>query len=325
MISGMGPPAKGTKGYSRLAACAGLWLAPLLHVTSFWLMREEVEPFHTGFYSLAWWSYIGFISALNHRWRNNSLLFDRWREFRWLFLVSTPVWLFFELCNFRLHNWHYIGVPSEWWIRLPGYFIAFGTVLPGIFETQTLLQNGGLRLGSGKMGAATSSSRGGRLALLGGLMLGAALVWPLLFFPLVWVGPVLMLRWLVSVWGEKGLAPPPARGDYSFTARLLLSGLICGVLWEFWNFWAGAKWVYSIPYLNGFPVFEMPLAGFLGFPPFALICYLMYRLSIPLRSWITASRSRLALVAVLYVFGCWLVFLGIERLTVLEYKPFWPW
>ena len=109
------------------------------------------------------------------------------------------------------------------------------------------------------------------------------------------------------------------------STRLLLSGLICGILWEFWNFWAGAKWVYSIPYLNGFRVFEMPLAGFLGFPPFALICYLMYRLSLAPRVWITARRSRVILMAALYLLCCGTMFLGIERLTVLEYKPFWPW
>ena len=190
--------------YLSLASSVGLWLAPLLHVTSFWLMLEEVEPFHTGFYSLAWWSYIVFVSAINQRWGGNSLLFDRWREFIWVFLVSTPAWLFFELCNFRLQNWHYLGVPSEWWVRLPGYFLAFGTVLPGIFETRTLLQNLGLRFGFRKVGAATSSSRKGRLALLGGLMLGVALLWPDLFFPLVWLGPILLLEWLVSLSGEEG-------------------------------------------------------------------------------------------------------------------------
>ncbi len=311
----------------RLASNAGLWLllAPLLHVTSFWLMLEAVEPFHTGFYSLAWWSYIVFVSAINQRWHGNSLLFDRWQEFLWVFLVSTPAWLFFELCNFRLHNWHYLGVPSEWWVRLPGYFLAFGTVLPGLFETRTLLQNLGLSLRCRKDGAFTSSSRPGRLALLGAVMLGAALLWPELFFPLVWVGPVFLLEWLVSLSGEEGLGDSLARGDFSVAAQLLVSGLICGVLWEFWNFWAGAKWIYSIPYLNAVPVFEMPLAGFLGFPPFALICYLMYRLSLGVRPWITAGRSCKALAAVLYVCGCWLVFRGIERATVLEYKPFWPW
>ena len=68
-VLGMGLPAKGTERYSRMVASAGLWLAPLLHVASFWLMLEEVEPFHTGFYSLAWWSYIVFVSAINQRWR----------------------------------------------------------------------------------------------------------------------------------------------------------------------------------------------------------------------------------------------------------------
>ncbi len=309
----------------RLSAGAGLWLAPVLHVTSFWLMLRDVEPFHTGFYSLAWWTYILFISALNHRWRGNSLLFDRWREFSWIFLVSTPAWLFFELCNFRLHNWHYIGIPSEWWVRLPGYFIAFGTVLPGVFETRTLLQNLGLRFRSGRARAASPGGSRGLSPLLGAAMLAAALLWPELFFPLVWAGPLLLFEWFLSLSGEEGLSASLARGDYSLTGQLLVSGLVCGFLWEFWNFWAGAKWVYSIPFLNSFPVFEMPLAGFLGFPPFALICYQMYRLSIAPRAWITASRSRLATFAAFYVFGCWLVFQGIERVTVFEYQPFWPW
>ncbi len=316
----------GTARFSRLAASAGLWLwlAPVLHVTSFWLMLQDAEPFHTSFYSLAWWSYILFISALNHRWRGNSLLFDQWREFTWVFLVSTPAWLFFELCNFRLHNWHYIGVPSEWWVRLPGYFIAFGTVLPGVFETRVLLQNLGLRFRRGRTRPITSRGSPGLRGLIGAVMLAAALLWPHLFFPLVWAGPVLLLEWLVALSGEEGLSASVAHGDYSLAIQLLVSGLVCGFLWEFWNFWAGAKWVYSIPYLNSFQVFEMPLAGFLGFPPFALFCYLIYRLSIAPRAWITARRSRVILMSVLYLVCCWTVFLGIERVTVLEYRPFWP-
>jgi predicted flap endonuclease-1-like 5' DNA nuclease len=57
---------------------------------------------------------------------------------------------------------------------------------------------------------------------------------------------------------------------------LLIAGGICGILWEFWNFWATTKWIYTVPFLEELKLFEMPLVGFLGFPPFTVECYVMY-------------------------------------------------
>jgi hypothetical protein len=51
---------------------------------------------------------------------------------------------------------------------------------------------------------------------------------------------------------------------------------VCGWLWEFWNYWAAAKWLYIFPMFQGWKIFEMPAPGFLGFPPFALECFTMY-------------------------------------------------
>jgi hypothetical protein len=47
------------------------------------------------------------------------------------------------------------------------------------------------------------------------------------------------------------------------------AGLLCGGLWEFWNFWAFPKWIYDIPALDFFPIFEMPILGYGGYVPFA--------------------------------------------------------
>jgi hypothetical protein len=58
--------------------------------------------------------------------------------------------------------------------------------------------------------------------------------------------------------------------------NLSLSGLLCGVLWEFWNYWAHAKWHYTVPIMEHVKLFEMPLPGYLGFPAFALECFTMY-------------------------------------------------
>jgi hypothetical protein len=52
-------------------------------------------------------------------------------------------------------------------------------------------------------------------------------------------------------------------------ALIAAAGLSCGFLWEFWNFWANPKWVYDIAYLEVLHVFEMPLAEYLGYVPFA--------------------------------------------------------
>jgi len=58
--------------------------------------------------------------------------------------------------------------------------------------------------------------------------------------------------------------------------NLSWSGLLCGVLWELWNFWSRAKWHYTVPILEHLKIFEMPVPGYLGFPAFALECFTMY-------------------------------------------------
>ena len=56
----------------------------------------------------------------------------------------------------------------------------------------------------------------------------------------------------------------------------LPASLIAGLLWELWNFWAHTKWIYTFPILRSVRLFEMPVLGFLGFPPFALEYFVMY-------------------------------------------------
>src|SRR6266566_768525 len=53
-------------------------------------------------------------------------------------------------------------------------------------------------------------------------------------------------------------------------------GFVCGWLWEFWNYWAAAKWHYIFPMFQQWKIFEMPIPGYLEFLPFALECFAMY-------------------------------------------------
>jgi hypothetical protein len=94
--------------------------------------------------------------------------------------------------------------------------------------------------------------------------------------PLVWTAWVLMLEPANFRRGRPSWLTDLASGDASRLLGLLASGAICGVLWEFWNYWAAARWTYAVPYLGGVKIFEMPVLGYLGFPPFALEAYAMY-------------------------------------------------
>ena len=99
----------------------------------------------------------------------------------------------------------------------------------------------------------------------------------------------------------------------------MAGGFACGALWEFWNYWAGSKWIYSVPFFQNWKIFEMPLLGFLGFPPFALECWILYHLlsSIPVR-WNSAPARALFWIAVCLF--CVVVFRSIDAHTVIEFS-----
>jgi hypothetical protein len=92
----------------------------------------------------------------------------------------------------------------------------------------------------------------------------------------VWLGFIFLLDPINAWLGAESLWIDLRAARYDRLVNLSLSGLLCGALWEFWNFWAGAKWHYSVPIMERWKIFEMPLPGYFGFPPFALECFTMY-------------------------------------------------
>ncbi len=235
-----------------------------------------LEWVRTWYYQFAWWGYILIVDAVI-QWRSgDSLIVNRRSTFWVLCFVSAAFWFGWELVNLRLHNWHYIGVPRQAWQRWPGAFIAYATVLPGIFSTYELLQVLGVNPWSRIRPLRRPEKLYPYFLAIGTISFVLPLVWPRLFFPLVWVALVFLLEPLNHRAGVKSLLGYWQKGDLSPLARLLLAGLVCGLLWEGWNFLSGARWAYTIPYLAHPKLFAMPLAGFGGFPPFAVECYVFF-------------------------------------------------
>jgi hypothetical protein len=101
-------------------------------------------------------------------------------------------------------------------------------------------------------------------------------LWPRLFFPLVWISLYFILEPL-NVWlGHRSLADMTRTGDWRPVYALWLGVLIAACFWEFWNFFSYPKWIYEVPWGDWLHVFEMPLLGYGGYLPFALELFALY-------------------------------------------------
>ena len=244
------------------------------------LLFAGVPLVRTFFTPLAWSGYILFADSLVFRQKGNSLIMSRPREFLLLLPLSIGFWLIFEFYNLYLRNWHYVGLPEELPLRLLGYAWAFATIWPAILETAELLEGWA---GISQRKIHPWRIRNGHLFF--SLVFGAfCLILPLLTsLPVahylaapVWLGFIFLLDPLNYRMGRDSLFLDLARGDPRKLYSLLLSGVLCGFLWEFWNYWAGARWHYTVPIVGHIKIFEMPVLGYLGFPPFAVECFTLW-------------------------------------------------
>jgi hypothetical protein len=254
-----------------------------------------VEPFRSWNTPIAWTGFILFADAIVYRARGSSWLKSSPREFAFLAIVSIPLWLVFEFFNLYLNNWYYTGLPNNFALRLFGYAWSFATIWPAIFEAADLMSVWlGGPAGIGRDGArrpigsgVSSPSGRRRIPTLPALSIvsGAVMLMSPFLVPAwiaqylaapVWLGFIFLLEPINWKLGGESLARDFSDGDYLRLKNLVLSGFLCGGLWEFWNYWAGAKWHYTVPIMEHLKIFEMPVPGYLGFPAFAIECFTMY-------------------------------------------------
>jgi len=238
------------------------------------------------FTPIVWTGYVLFVDALLFHRIGASYLTTARAELVLVVLASIGCWWLFEWYDApRFWRggadrvglwWQYQGLEPDPWRRRLGYDWSFATILPALFLTAAFLRAVVVRR------VPVRARRPPPALLNASIALGAACVaLPLLvvnawLVPLVWVGFVLLLEPLNYRRGRPSWLAVLAAGDASLLVALLGSGLVCGVLWEFWNHWAATKWTYTVPYFGHVKIFEMPVVGYLGFPPFALECYAMY-------------------------------------------------
>ncbi len=241
--------------------------------------------FHLWFFEIymtpiCWSGLILFLDALNYRLSGNSLIMTRRRELLWMLPWSIALWYFFEFYNLFIRNWHYVGLPENKILRYSGYFWSFATIWPAIYEIYELIRNLNI-LSSVKVKPVHLTRRKLVISFASGLIC--------MFLPFtvppeiakylaapVWIGMIFLLDPLNHSLNRHSLWRDWGKGDLSILFQLFLTGLIAGILWEFWNYWATAKWIYTVPILGHIKIFEMPVLGYLGFVPFAVEVFVMW-------------------------------------------------
>jgi hypothetical protein len=247
------------------------------------LMLRGAEPFATWFYLFAWVPTLIAADALvaltgGAGRRGEFLLLSRPRFLLSMAAWSGVIWLYYELINLRLLNWYYVFVPSDRAMRWIFTFIAFGTVLPAVFLSEAVLD--GLKVARNvRCRPLRISSRLLRiLQIVGVIAFLPLLIKPEWFYPLVWGAAAFVIEPIVyrkdptrSILGDL------ENGRPGRLLRLLLGGMMIGLTWELLNIRARAKWIYTVPGFEDLKLFEMPVLGFFGFPPFAVECFVLWQ------------------------------------------------
>jgi hypothetical protein len=267
------------------------WLGIAIMIISETLLFNGSKFVATWLTPLMWTGYILTVDGLVFKLKGRSWLKNRLREVPFLILISVGVWILFEVYNFHLKNWQYVGLPANIFIRDIGFFWSFSTIMPGIFETSELLH----AIFKKNTLSENSPPPDPRLNGMDWFWVSIGLLMvivPLLLkeelasylFALVWIGFIPLLDPINKRLGAPTLSSYWRRSKKSILIIILVAGFICGLLWETWNFQAylsdGAFWVYTFPQplrILGLHYGKMPLLGLLGFPPFALELFVFYQ------------------------------------------------
>jgi hypothetical protein len=244
----------------------------------------EREPFASFYYLFAWYSTLlaadGVVALLGGAGRRGEfLLLQRPAHLVSMAGWSAVVWLFYELLNFRLQNWYYVFLPHDITLRWVGTLVSFATVLPAVFLSEAVMRGFGVARKVRWPALRLTAKTPVQLQIAGAFMMALVLIWPRWFFPLVWGATTLMVEPIVYRRApERSVLGDLEKGEPGRLLRLLLGGAIIGFIWELYNVRARMKWIYTVPGLEDLKLFEMPVLGFFGFPPFAVECFVLWQL-----------------------------------------------
>jgi hypothetical protein len=242
-----------------------------------WTRFPWFENLQTYSFTPPWLGFILVVNAWTYRRSGRSLLTYRPVFLLALFAFSAVFWWYFEYLNLLTENWFYVNTGELSNAQFFCYAtLPFSTVLPAVISTSELLKTfPKLTLGVDNF-LPLRAKRKRTLAVLFFLAGLAGMVainfWPNYLYPLLWLSPTAILASAIALSGNTELFDGLPAGNWKHIFSLALAALICGFFWEMWNYGSYTQWMYSVPLVQRFHLFEMPILGYAGYLPFGLQC-----------------------------------------------------
>lgn len=251
----------------------------ILMLSVFWYLNWTLQGLRTQWcFFFLWLGYVLTVDGIITKRKKSSLIQRSKKKFILLFFISSPSWWLFELLNIFTNNWLYLG--KEYFSNFQYFLLAslsFSTVMPSIFETAELVSTfKWIKKIIIPSSAKINSSLVKKYFITGWIFLLLIIFLPRFFYYLIWVALFFIIEPLNYVSGNRNLFKYAEEGKWQPFFILAAGALICGFLWEMWNFFSFPKWIYYLPYLNFAHVLEMPVLGYIGYIPFSFELFAIY-------------------------------------------------
>jgi hypothetical protein len=270
------------------------WLGLAIMVVSEITLWGGFRPVAIAFTPLMWTGYILLIDGWIWMRGYRSYFRDDKLEWPMLALFSILIWVMFEVFNFSVQAWWYENRPENMLVRGIVFAWAYATIIPALLRTRSLFatfkffdRTHPWNFKVTPFGLAISFIVGIAFTFIP-VMFGHATANVLV--PLVWLGFIFLIEPINYRIGAPSVFRDLEEGKVSFFWQILFAGLFCGLLWETWNKQAdwnnGLIWKYHLAdiYLlggveNPWRIGNMPVLGFLGYPPFIWECFALWEVA----------------------------------------------
>ncbi len=293
----------------------------------------DVPQLNIFWYIFGWYGYLIILDAIIYYNQQESFLTARRRELLAMLFWSVPFWFLFEAYNFVIKNWYYVFAFKSDWQQGVFAWLSFATVLPACFFHAELLKSYNLFTNTRTPPINVHKGLQQFFLYFGILCIILPLIFPRHTFWMVW-GATLGVPDVINYYnGAPSILRDLERGRPGRLYRLLVGGMIAGLVWEGMNYWARCKWIYTVPGLEEAKLFEMPIPGFLGFPVLAVEAFAFYSLLSHYlrggRRWeLRDSRQRekrapagAPLAGLIAVALSVLIFIGVLNITLQSRRP----
>lgn len=235
---------------------------------------SKLMPYSYFYFLVIWLGYILFVDSIVYYKYKKSLVMNNIPKLIGMFIISIPFWKMFEYINIIVKNWYYVGGDFFGQFYDLMAVISFSTVIPAFFVTLALFN---LNIKDSIPKEYLSNKSLFIFILIGILFFILPLIYPKYFFPLLWI----FLIFIIDPINYRNKRPSVfylfKSRNFRFISAIIISILLMGFLWEFWNYFAVIKWIYTVPYFVDFlHIFEMPILGYLGYIPFGFEIFSFY-------------------------------------------------